>query len=278
MAYAFLGEGSLDYFPCQYGSSRLIFRGPKQTLGENYLAVIGGNEVYGKYVATPFPMLLQTQLAMPVANFGCLNAGVDLYLNEPEVLHLTAGAQACVVQVMGAHNMSNRYYSVHPRRNDRITSISAVLRSMYPGVDFTEFNFTRHMLLSLQAVAPDRFEVIAEELRAGWVHKMRQLLEATCCPTVLVWISETIPPEPKQRAELACNLPLVDAEMITAVRSKATRYIEVVSSPSARAQGLEGMVFAPTEVFSAETMPGPAAHAEVAQSLLPILKHLIGAR
>ncbi len=55
-----------------------------------------------------------------------------------------------VIQVMGAHNMSNRFYAVHPRRNDRFLRASlGCCKTIYPEVDFTEFNFTRHMLTAL---------------------------------------------------------------------------------------------------------------------------------
>ena len=264
MSYAFASEESLDYFPCKYGSSKLTFRGPARSTVGDYLVTLGGTETFGKFVEAPFPQLLERRLGLPVVNLGCMNAGPDLYTNEPGILAIASSARACVVQILGAQNMSNRYYSVHRRRNDRFLVATHLLRGMFPTVDFTEFNFTRHMLTALQTAAPDRFEVVAEELRAGWVLQMRNLLSRLRLPTVLLWASNTMPPEPQQHSKILCDAPLVDAEMIKAVRPLATSYIEVISSAAARAEGISGMKFAPLERHSAAALPGRAAHAEIA--------------
>ena len=81
MAYIFPGEGSLDYFPCHYGSSRILFRGPKRDTDRAYVAVLGGTEAYGKFVPDPFPDLLERDLGLAVANLGCMNAGPDVFLS-----------------------------------------------------------------------------------------------------------------------------------------------------------------------------------------------------
>ena len=59
MSFAFPGETSLDYLPCRYGRSKLLFRGPRRDLTAPYAAVLGGGETYGKYVARPFPALVE---------------------------------------------------------------------------------------------------------------------------------------------------------------------------------------------------------------------------
>ena len=88
---------------------------------------------------------------------------------------------------MGAQNMSNRFYQVHPRRNDRLTRVSTVMQAIFPEVDFSEFCFTRHLLTRLAEVAPERFPILREELQAAWTARMRTFLEATgldrrsCC-------------------------------------------------------------------------------------------------
>ncbi|MFM2367658.1 MAG: hypothetical protein RIR95_2266 [Pseudomonadota bacterium] len=275
MSYAFAGEGSLNYFPCKYGSSKLTFRGPaRSTLGD-YLVTLGGTETFGKFVEAPFPHLLERRLSLPVINLGCMNAGPDLYLNEPDILAIATSARACVVQILGAQNMSNRYYSVHRRRNDRFLVATHLLRGMFPTVDFTEFNFTRHLLTALQTAAPDRFEVVAEELRAGWVLQMRNLLSRLRLPTVLLWASDAVPPEPQQRSKILCDAPLVDAEMINAIRPMATRYIEVISSTAARAEGVSAMKFSPLERHSAAALPGQAVHAEIAAQVASSLRAYI---
>ena len=64
MAYDYAGEGSLDYFPCRYGRSRLLFRGPRRDLGGRYAVVLGGIEAYGRYIPQPYPALLEDGLGL----------------------------------------------------------------------------------------------------------------------------------------------------------------------------------------------------------------------
>ena len=42
MAYEYGGDRALDYFPCRYGQSKLLFRGPRRKLEGNYISVLGG--------------------------------------------------------------------------------------------------------------------------------------------------------------------------------------------------------------------------------------------
>lgn len=275
MAYAFPGAGTLDYAPCSYGASRLHFRGPKCDVTEPYVACLGGTETYGKFIPVPFPELLEDMIEVQVANLGCINAGPEAFLRDKEILALAGGARACVVQVTGAQNLTNRYYAVHPRRNDRFTSPSPLLRKLFRQVDFTEFSFTRHLLHVLQRHSADRFEVLAEELRAAWVLRMQALLQALPCPTVLLWLAEGPPPAPGRRANLSVEPMLIDAEMIAAVRPLATTYVEMIPSAAAREKGAEGMAFGPMDAPAAASLPGPAVHYELARRLTPVLQRLL---
>ncbi len=275
MAYVFPGEGSLDYYPCQYGSSRILFRGPKRDIDRAYVAVLGGTETYGKFVPLPFPDLVEQELGLPVANLGCMNAGPDVFLNEAAVTQIAAQASVTVVQILGAQNLSNRYYAVHPRRNDRFLGATPLLRAIFPRVDFTEFNFTRHMLMSLQNASADKFEVVAEELRAAWVTRMKLLLSRLGRRVILLWGSDQAPPSPARRVDLARNPLLIDSEMIHAIRAPVAGYVEAVFSAAALSQGVEGMAFAPMEAPAAAGLPGPSAHREVADLLMPAIHRLI---
>ncbi len=275
MAYAFPGDGALDYFPCRYGNSRLLFRGPRRDIERAFVAILGGSETYGKFVPDPFPDLIERDLGLPVANLGCMNAGPDVFLNEDSVTAIAAQACVTVVQLLGAQNLSNRYYAVHPRRNDRFLGATPLLRAIFPKVDFTEFNFTRHMLRALQQSSADRFEVVAEELRAAWVARMKQLLSRLTGPTILLWMSDGGPPSPTRRVELAAAPLLIDTEMVSAIRALATGYVQVIRSPQARAQGVQGMAFGPLEAPAAALVPGPLAHREVADALLPLIHRLL---
>lgn len=272
MAYAFPGAGALDYFPCQYGTSRLLFRGPRRDLSGRYIAMLGGTETYGKYVPHPFAALIEAEIGLPVANLGCMNAGPDVFLNEPAVTDIAQRAAVTVVQILGAQNLSNRYYAVHPRRNDRFLGAAPLLKSIFRDVDFTEFHFTRHMLKGLQAASVDRFEVVAEELRSAWVARMKLLLSRLSGRIVLLWMADAAPPMPSRRSDLVRGPTLIDAEMVAAIRPYASDYVQVVRSASALARGTDGMVCAPLEVTVAAGLPGPWAHQEVAAALLPALR------
>jgi hypothetical protein len=275
MAYAYPGDGALDYFPCRYGKSKVLFRGPRRDLTREFCAVLGGTETYGKFVAAPFASLIEEATGIPMVNLGCPNAGVDLFSNDPTLIGIADRAAVTVVQIVGAQNMSNRFYSVHPRRNDRFLHASQMLKTLFREIDFTEFNFTRHMVRTLQARAPEKFECVADELRVAWVARMKQLLERIGGRTVLLWMADHRPPPAGGMIRLDVDPILIDAAMIAAVRSHATDYVEVVPSREARAQGVAGKTFAPMEEPAAALVPGPAEHREVARALVPVIRKLL---
>ncbi len=177
MSYDTTGRGGLDYFPCRYGRSRLHFRGPRRRLLGDYALFIGGSETYGRFIETPFPALLEAETGIKCVNFGWQNAGVDAFLNDPTVIEIASKARVTVVQVMGAQNMSNRYYTVHSRRNDRFLNASGLMKQMFRDVDFTEYAFNRHLLSSIRQLSPERYQMIREELKEAWLARMRHLLK-----------------------------------------------------------------------------------------------------
>ena len=240
-----------------------------------YVVVLGGTETYGRFVPQPYPARVEEALGCDVINLGCVNAGVDVFLGEPSVIEMAQRAEATVVQIVGAHNLTNRFYAVHPRRNDRFLRASPLLRSIFREVDFTEFHFTRHMLQTLQAVSPEKFEVVAEELRSVWVSRMSALLRSVGGKIALLWIAGHPPDAARRRADLARDPLLVNIEMIRSVRALASDYVEVVGSPAARASGLEGMSFGPMERLAAAEVLNAALHREVAEAVTPALRRLL---
>jgi hypothetical protein len=276
MAYAYAGEGSLDYLPCHYGTSKLLFRGPRRDLALPYVAVLGGTETYGKFIPRPWPSLVEEQTGLRVVNLGCVNAGPDVYLSDPGVWGGGGGARLAVVQVVGAANLSNRFYAVHPRRNDRFVRASGALAHLYPEVDFTNFNFTRHLLQTLRSVSETRFEVLAEELRRAWAARMRALIEQTRVPVVLVWMGQR-PPGPRGVADLSADPLLVDRAMIEALRGLVTGFIEPPLRQAGSPGSVAGMSFAEMERHAAEGLPGPEAHEAVAGAVADALDRLLRA-
>ena len=274
MAYEYAGDSVLDYFPCRYGQSKLLFRGPRRKLDGAFAAVLGGTETYGKFVADPYPAILEQALGLPVVNFGYMNAGTDVFVSEPVVIDACGKARVTVIQLMGAQNMSNRFYAVHPRRNDRFLRASTLMKTIFRDVDFTEFHFTRHMLSTLRSWAPDKYALVEAELRSAWVARMRTLLQKIDGKTVLLWITW---PETAETVGdgLGANPLMVDDDMVASVRPFASDIVRVTPSAAALGAGTEGMLFAPLEEAAAAAMPGPGVHREVAAALAPVLNRLI---
>jgi len=268
MTYVHPGRNALDYYPCRYGSSKLQFRGPYKSPTGRYCTAFGGSETYGKFVAEPWPTLLEGRLGLPVLNFGYLNAGVDVFLNDPQITTIAAKARLSVVQLLAPHNMNNRFYAVHPRRNDRFLRASAGMQALFHEVDFTEFNFTGHMLAALATRCPDRFAAMAAELKAAWVARTRNLLERIGGRVLLLWV------RPQGDTSLVDPVPL-GHDIVAAVSPLALETVVVDPSAAAWGAGLAGMQFDPLEEPAAAEMPGPMVHAEIAEALAPHMLRLL---
>ncbi|WP_425039624.1 DUF6473 family protein [Primorskyibacter sp. S187A] len=265
MTYEARGALAPDYLPCRYGASRLMFRGPKRRLEGEFIAVLGSTETYGKFIETPYPRILEDGIQTPVVNFGCLNAGVDAFAHDPVIIDAANSARAVIVQVMGAQNMSNRLYTVHPRRNDRFLNASSLLKAVYREVDFTEFHFTRHMLTTLRDIDAARFAMVRDELKQAWCARMRLLLSQINKPMLLLWFAGQKPPEVGQDDE---NDPLyVDSDMLEMITAKTAGIIEVVPSDEAREEGITRMMYDPMDKAAAFEQLSVMAHEEAAQIL-----------
>ncbi len=272
MAYEHKGVVALDYYPCRYGTSKLLFRGPKRKLEGAYCAVLGSTETYGKFIEHPYPVLVEQATGMVMVNFGCVNAGTDVFVNDTSVMEACRGAVVTVVQVTGAHNISNRFYAVHPRRNDRFLHASPLMKSMFREVDFTEFHFTRHMLSTLQTLSPSRFGVVAEELRTAWVARMRLLLDRVGGRVVLLWMAGHTPDEASGDGGMGRDPLLVDRTMIEALRPLTAGVVEIRASAEALGAGVAGMAYTPMDAPAAAELPGPLVHQEVATALGPVIR------
>jgi hypothetical protein len=264
--------GPLDYTPCRYGRSRLLFRGPRRAADGSHVAVLGGTETYGKFIDTPYPDLLEQICGRPVLNLGCVNAGVDVFLGDPAVIELCQGAAATVIEITGAQNITNRFYAVHPRRNDRFLRASTMLKSMYRDLDFTEFNFTRHLLAGLAAASPQAFALVEAELKEAWVARMTALLGRIGGPAVLLWLSDHRPGAPGTDALMRGAPLLVDAAMLDALRPMAAAVVEVVADADELGEGFSQMHFSPLDAPAAAEMLGPVVHKRAAQRLAEALR------
>jgi Domain of unknown function (DUF6473) len=280
MKHDTLSEAGQIYAPCRYGSSRLFFRGPRRPLDGRYIAFVGGTETYGKFVGTPFPALVEDRLGVTCVNFGCVNASVEAFLKEPAIVAACRDAELTVVEITGAHNLSNRFYSVHPRRNDRFVRASTILSALYPEVDFTEFCFTRHMLRKLSDLDADRFSIVREELQIAWSARMRTLLREIGGNTLLLWFAEHLPSDAPfdLRPQGGWTDPLfITRRMVDQLRPHVRGV--VMASPSARALARrgEGLIHLPHQADAAAGLLGVAAHEEAATALTSVLQAQIAA-
>lgn len=278
MTYESPGQGGLDYLNCRYGASKLQFRGPRKKLEGDYVAFLGGTETYGKFIESPFPALVEAETGLNCVNFGWINAGADVYLNDTGVLEACSGARLTVIQVMGAQNMSNRFYAVHPRRNDRFLNTSNLMRRVFHDIDFTQYNFTRHLLQDLHGMSRERYNMLVDELQEAWVGRMSMLLKRIEGRTLLLWFADHCPDDPGIRDRVASDPLFVTREMIDELAPLATEYVEVVPDGAVLAKGTEGMVYGPLEAQAAEMQMGPAAHDLVASALAGPIMRLVGAR
>ncbi|RMD93877.1 MAG: hypothetical protein D6811_04035 [Alphaproteobacteria bacterium] len=258
-----------DYQPCHYGRSKVSFRGPRVEPAGRYAVFLGGNETFGRFIERPFPALIAAAAGIAAINLGCANAGLDLYVKDPSLLEIVAGAETAVIQIMGAQNMSNRFYVVHPRRNDRFVRASATLKALYPEVDFTEYHFTRHLLMALRDQSPGCFELVVEELRAAWVARMRSLLEQVSGRAILLWLSDRAPEDDAEELSPGGEPLLVNREMLAALADTGAELVEHVASPAEIASGREAMIYSELEQAAAREMLGPRVHADVAARLAP---------
>jgi hypothetical protein len=279
MTYDVMARGALDYAPCKYGVSKLNFRGPKRRLDVPYVAFLGGTEFYGKFIKAPIPALVESNLGVNCVNFGQCNAGLDLFLRDPMLLPTASNSDATVLQVLGAHNMSNRMYTVHPRHNDRFVAPARQLRALYDDVDFAEFHYTKHMLKHLIDLCPTRFREVRAELEQAWVFRMISVLQQIEGKVVLLWMSDQAPAPRNTHSPIPdlSQTPLfVTREMLDEVAAYAHGLVETVISSQALAAGCDGMEYGEMDAPAAAQMYGPRAHGEAAAALSSSLQHLLG--
>ena len=167
---------------------------------------------------------------------------------------------------MGATNLSNDFYRVHPRRNDRFIAPTRKLRALYPEVDFAEVAFTGHLIQRLQAVDPGRFLVVRQHLQNTWVERMQTLVAQASGPVFLLWFAAR---SPETAATDEGQGPhFVSRTMLEGLRP----YVDDVIEAVAPARKTAGMMFPPLEALAAMDCMGVEAHQTAAEALrVPIL-------
>lgn len=271
MSYELKSAGALAGEPCRYGQSRLLVRGPRKPLDEPYVAFLGGTEVYGRFVEFPFVDSLQARLGVDCVNLGSVNAGLDSFAQDDTLIEVARKARLTVVQMLGAQNISNPYYRVHPRRNDRFLQAHPALKTLYPEVDFTEFHFNKHLLCTLRDISAQRFEQVRDQLQRSWVERMTALIDQLDGRVLLLWL--------RYELDAGAGFPeepvLVDRAMAEALRPKVQGILEIKAASAATAQDISGMIFGPMELPAARHMIGPKEHLKIAEALARDLDPLL---
>lgn len=273
MSYELKSADALVSELCSYGESRLRVRGPARELRAPYMSFIGGTEVFGRFVERPFPQGVEGQVGVACVNLGSVNAGVDSFVYDDSLLDIAAAGDLTILQVMGAQNLTNSFYKVHPRRNDRFLRAYDALVHLYPEVDFTDFHFNKHLLTSLRDVSQDRFDRVCANLQETWITRMGRMISALEGRVVLLWLrydmgaSETLGPSPT----------LVEPGMIDVLRPTVRDVIELDVLTSEQAQDIPGMIFGPMDLPAAQVMLGPKEHDRIADEVAARLLRVLAA-
>lgn len=274
MSFELPGANTLDEQICRYAGSKLQFRGPCANLDDPYLAFLGSSETYGKFVREPFTDLVDRRLRRTCVNLGCVNAGLDTILNDSGLMRIAAGADMTVIQVPGAQDLTNRFYRVHPRRNDRFLEPTPMLTALYGEVDFTEFHFNKHMLSTLHRVSPGRFTAVRDELRRIWLARMRQLIRALGGRVLLLWL----PYADGSGADshpLGADPLLVTRTLLDRLVPDARGVLEVPVKPAGATCETDKMVFGPLQAPLAEHLIGPGMHRQIADRVAEALSRAL---
>lgn len=261
------GTSPLDYNLVTYPGSMVEYRGPEADLSLPNILCLGGSETFGRFVLKPFPALLGEALQRPVVNLGVLNAGLDLILKDPVVNMALGCADQVVLQITGTHTMTNRFYRVHPRRNDRFLRASPALETIYRNTDFTEFHFVRHMLGVLQETSPDRFAIVVRELQEAWVARMVGLIDRLEVPVHLLWLAANPPSDSVGDWEPNNDPLFVTNEMLEKVSKAAKSLTVITADDEAQENATKGMFFGPREAAVARIMPNVDQHFRTAEEL-----------
>lgn len=230
---------------------------------------MGSSDTFGKFVQTPFAAVAENEIGTTCVNLGCVNAGVDSFLNDAGILRVAGAGSITVLQVMGAQNLSNRYYRVHQRRNDRFLEPTALLTKLYGEVDFADIHFNKHLLSTLAALSPKRFETIRQDLKAAWLGRMRLLLQALGPRTLLVWVRHA---GDASNGAVGSDPLLVSRDMLDQLSSDTLGMVEVDVQPAGRTDDLEQMHFGPLQAPAAEQAIGPSSHVRISKAVVDALR------
>lgn len=283
MTYQKPDAAFIDYDLYAFGRMEQSFRGPAPDLSKPYVACLGSAHTFGRYVAHPFPSILQEELGMTVANWGAGGGGPGFFLRDSGLLEAASNAEVCVIQVMSARSLSNRLFQVKPKRNSHVKAVSEAMQDLFPHVDFDTFTFAHNMLNQLADVDEEKFREVEAEMKAAWVARMRLLLDSIYTRKILFWFSEREPDEAARQREDKAMLKYpqhVDRQMIDAVSPHVDLVVKAVSGvgmPQALLVDGEPVLSTPWGVPVSENRyyPSPEMHVVAAAALRDPIQSLL---
>jgi len=261
----------IDYQTCRYGGSKIMFRGPARKLQGDYIAFLGGSETFGRFIPDPYPALVEARTGVTSVNLGCIDAGLDSYATSHDLQEICSNSLTTIIQILGATNMSNRFYTVDQRHSDRFLRASKQFKEIYPEVDFSAFTHINEMLAHLGKIDSDRLHQIRQEIQTAWVARMRALLRNIDGPKILLWLADHAPFFHGSGGTI-CRMPLfVDRAMLAALETEDTTYIEIVATPAEIRAGRQSMVFNAQDFAHVPEILGPVLHERIAAQLATVL-------
>ncbi len=267
MSYHQTGPDGAADAACQYGASGLWFRGPARSTDKPFIACVGADETFGRFVPDPYASLLERRLGRRCINLGSLFTGAEALSQDESLREIVNKAELCVLQPPCVLGQSNRYYRVHPRRNDRFLGPTPNLVALYPEVDFTEVHFVRHLVTLLQSYSDARFELVAQELREAWLEAMKGFATGVDAPVILLLLQTSDPAADHSGTDIARDPVPVTEAMFKRLGQVCAGSLSLTVRPSADSDHLEDVLFGTLQQPIAEHVLGPATHRQVADAL-----------
>ena len=272
MSYERFGGDALEYYPCRYGGGKTVFRGPRKRLDKPFVAFVGGAEFYGRFVEHPVSDLVEDSTDLHTVNFGIVNGGIDAFIHDRALMKTVNLAQVKVVQVFPAHTLSNRFYKVHPRRNDRFLQPTELLQTLYQELDFSDFHFVRHLLTSLRRVSPEKFRLVIEELQTAWTARMRLFMSQLSGQKILFHVHDRT--SRVSDPELGPEPIFITDDMVADVGKAVDEIVTYDATETRLDTGTRGMIFDPMEEQMAAALFPPACHDGMCEALIPAIQKL----
>ncbi len=257
------------------GQSRLPVRPLPKTISSEFVVYLGSEETYGRYVAKPFPSVVEAETGVQCVNLGCVGSSIDTFLQAKEIADLCSNAQLAVIEIMGAEAMSNRLYRVDPKNNQNLVRASRYLKALYPEIDFAVFRTVSELLTALAQTSNEKFYFVKLELHAAWVARMRTLISEIRVPAILLWIADHEPYYAETGGTVLRDPLFVDRTMIEAVRHEVVDIVEFVARPSeiqrdgSARSTVYGSQTAATESFT------QSLHNRIGAGLSPIVQEVV---